>query len=64
MLEAPTCACIFYLNSIKSYVAYYFKRSKSNLLIAHIEKDSGHIEEYTSIATQYPTNFKIYFMGI
>ena len=63
MLEAPTCACIFYLNSIKSYIVYYFKRSKSDLLIAHIEKDSGHIEEYTSIATQYPTNFRILFYG-
>lgn len=63
VFKESVCACLFYLDSIKSYVIYYFNRSKKNLLIAHIEKDGGYIEEYTSTAIEYPSKFNILFYG-
>tara|TARA_B100001758_G_C18407652_1_gene613235 strand:- start:960 stop:1676 length:717 start_codon:yes stop_codon:yes gene_type:complete len=63
VFESSACACLFCLDSIKSYIVFYFKRSKKDLLIAHIKKDGGYIEEYTSTVTQYPTKFNILFYG-
>ena len=74
VIKTTSCVCMFYLNSVKSYIIFHFKHSKKDILIAHIKNNDNNndnnnnnhdnrIIEYCTLTTQQPNNYYIVFYG-